>query len=64
MILKNIQFTVVVPERLSDSQYLDILAAVKDDRLIKQVIKEGRECTSCGILKRSDNETEVVLNFE
>ena len=64
MILRNIQFTIVVPGRLADSPYLDVLDAVKDERLIKQVIKEGRECISCGVIKRSDNETEVVLNFE
>lgn len=56
--------TIIVPEKLANISYLDILDKVKDHPWVKMAIKDGRECTSCGVIKRSDDESEVVVNFE
>ncbi len=63
MIIQNVQLTIKIPYRVEDYD-LDYMKAIKDERLVKQMVREGRSLTSYGILTRTANETVLVLNYE
>lgn len=68
MIINSIQITVTVPFKIQEEGNRiytpDILTQIGECSFIKQLIRSGRSLVSYGFTERSDNGTEVVLNFE
>lgn len=62
MIVKVVQLTVVIPQRVKNEE--EAFELVSKERLVRQMRNEGREATSIGITRRDGNETEVVINYE
>jgi hypothetical protein len=62
MNVKCIQLTVLVPQKIHWES--ELLTVLREERLVKQMVREGRQLVSWGISRQEENETEVILNYE